>query len=425
MDSTSTVGVLVEKLFGPCTIQYIYCVGVDQPAKMGCRMTGAVCSMVGAGRFWVGLVVLLIGTVVRGSLALSPPVIDISSLFVPSSHAADIKKIRVAQKIDNALMEFGVFVAVGHPIPSNQYEHAIDAGYGLFRLPIEAKQNVSIDKLGGIGRGYLSFGKESGVASYFEPKEGYSYGYEFSGDGTQEHPLQRPNTWPDGFAEEDRTAVVDLYNSKIEVAKVILEAISSLSKDGSHGDHSIDYLDAARGGETISIMRLFHYFPNSYTRNVEGISGRPLIGSSPHTDWGYLTLIAHDGVKGLQFLHDDQWNDVDNVPNGLVVNGGDYLHIISRGRYHSPVHRVLCPEEDNHRLSFVLFFYPGHNQTLQLNTATNECDANNSDACSNENSIHKKEDFEFNTLMVEGNDTAAKTVKFGDYIMKKWQGVIV
>jgi hypothetical protein len=27
--------------------------------------------------------------------------------------------------------------------------------------------------------------------------------------------------------------------------------------------------------------------------------------------------------------------------------------------------------------------------------------------------------------MVEGNDTAAKTVKFGDYIMKKWQGVIV
>jgi isopenicillin N synthase-like dioxygenase len=346
---------------------------------------------------------------------LSPPVIDISPLFNQDGSA----KLACAHDIDQALVKFGVFVAVGHIIEPELRDGAIRAGYRLFDLPIESKQSVSVDILGGIGRGYLPFGKESGVAAYFEPKEGYSYGYDHDPNSTKEHPLQRHNTWPDNLAPLDSELMVHLYNQKIHVALAILGALT-LIQDGLDDEMKlgmVNYLSAASGGEKISIMRLFHYFPTAGVINMEGSHDRALLGSSPHTDWGFLTLIAHDGVKGLQFWHESKWNDVDETlqPGGIVVNAGDYLHLLSGGRYHSPVHRVLCPTENNHRLSYVLFFYPNHNQPLEINSYDSQ-------------DMRGTGGLEYNTLLAGDtavDETENKVVTFGDYIMKKWEGVVV
>ncbi len=43
------------------------------------------------------------------------------------------------------------------------------------------------------------------------------------------------------------------------------------------------------------------------------------VGSSPHTDWGFLTLILQDPVGGLQLFHDDQWIDVPYIPGTLIT----------------------------------------------------------------------------------------------------------
>lgn len=43
------------------------------------------------------------------------------------------------------------------------------------------------------------------------------------------------------------------------------------------------------GGDSISLMRLFHYMPYGLAGAVG--EGQERIGSSPHTDWGFLTLI--------------------------------------------------------------------------------------------------------------------------------------
>mmetsp|Transcript_6293 Transcript_6293/g.10455 ORF Transcript_6293/g.10455 Transcript_6293/m.10455 type:complete len:629 (-) Transcript_6293:1731-3617(-) len=89
--------------------------------------------------------------------------------------------------------------------------------------------------------------------------------------------------------------------------------------------------------------------------------GLRLLGSSPHTDWGFLTIIMADNVQGLQFLpksvstsipgqkmeeeeeEEKRWIDVPHIPGSLVINAGDYLQLVSKGVYHSPVHRVLVP----------------------------------------------------------------------------------
>ena len=114
------------------------------------------------------------------------------------------------------------------------------------------------------------------------------------------------------------------------------------------------------GGETISLVRLFHYFPAVAGRNN-------CIGSSPHTDWGFLTLIAQDAVGGLEYQKDGRWLAVPPTPNGvneLILNGGDALELMSRGRYRAPVHRVLCPPQERERYSLVFFYYPSYNARL-------------------------------------------------------------
>ncbi|KAK8945576.1 putative 2-oxoglutarate/Fe(II)-dependent dioxygenase [Platanthera guangdongensis] len=66
-----------------------------------------------------------------------------------------------------------------------------------------------------------------------------------------------------------------------------------------------------------------------------------VLGMPPHSDYGFLTILLQDKVKGLQVQHDDHWITVDPIVGSLFVNVGDHLEIFSNGRYKSVLHRVL------------------------------------------------------------------------------------
>ncbi|KAK3128876.1 hypothetical protein QOZ80_6BG0467580 [Eleusine coracana subsp. coracana] len=58
------------------------------------------------------------------------------------------------------------------------------------------------------------------------------------------------------------------------------------------------------------------------------------VGIVAHTDAGVLTVLAQNGVGGLQVKHTDadgrdQWVDVKPVPGALVINVGDLLQVCS------------------------------------------------------------------------------------------------
>ena len=42
-----------------------------------------------------------------------------------------------------------------------------------------------------------------------------------------------------------------------------------------------------------------------------------------HTDWGMLTVLATDGVPGLQLHCHGEWVDVPHVPDTFIINVGD------------------------------------------------------------------------------------------------------
>ena len=53
------------------------------------------------------------------------------------------------------------------------------------------------------------------------------------------------------------------------------------------------------------------------------------LGMPPHSDYGFLTLLLQDEVKGLQIQHDGRWVTVETIPNSFVVNVGDHLEVSS------------------------------------------------------------------------------------------------
>ncbi len=80
----------------------------------------------------------------------------------------------------------------------------------------------------------------------------------------------------------------------------------------------------------------------------------------PHTDLGVMTGLMHTGQRGLQVvdrLHPDQWVAVPDQPDGIVINSGDLLVLVSAGEYRSALHRVVCPE-DQERISIPVFVQP-------------------------------------------------------------------
>ena len=365
-------------------------------------------------------------------------VIDVSAIF--DNHMSINDKLVAIKLMDKALQNDGYFIVINYDI-SNLVDSSIKSANNLFSLSDEIKNEFSIEKLKSFGRGFLPFGKESGVSTYFEVKEGFSYGYSSinvvpSSSSLHPpehiaHPMQQANIWPNGLHTSDISNFELLYHHKTIFSKAILNCLARyLSEYFDDKYHNYDQYIATEidGGELISLMRIFHYFsaitpppssaqvpttasisttsPPSYNTS-SFCQGRELIGSSPHTDWGLLTVITWNGEPGLQFYNTTThtWDDL-TLPYGvshtdmMIINGGDYLKLISKGRYRSPIHRVIhpttapttpaCTTEStldqcitiNHqeesqsrsqslpptaskdRLSFVYFFYPRHDSVI-------------------------------------------------------------
>ncbi|XP_052168093.1 probable 2-oxoglutarate-dependent dioxygenase SLC2 [Oryza glaberrima] len=66
------------------------------------------------------------------------------------------------------------------------------------------------------------------------------------------------------------------------------------------------------------------------------------LGMPPHSDYGLLTILLQDEVRGLEVSYGDGggWAVVEPLPGAVVVNVGDHLEILSNGLYRSVLHRV-------------------------------------------------------------------------------------
>ncbi len=208
------------------------------------------------------------------------------------------------------------------------------------------QEELNVVQRGGFVRGYLGKYTESGSTKR-EEKEGFAYGF----GGQMANPLSGENAWPLNF---DHASLDALFFEACSLARQLTSIISELYTGSPH-----TWLDLCKDGDSISIMRIFHYFARDDNKSL---------GSSPHTDWGFLTLIkCQETLPGLQLAQKGsdgniEWKNVPAAPPGedpndwWICNAGDFLSLMTSGQILSPLHRVISTTEE--RTSFVFFAYP-------------------------------------------------------------------
>jgi isopenicillin N synthase-like dioxygenase len=114
-----------------------------------------------------------------------------------------------------------------------------------------------------------------------------------------------------------------------------------------------DWFDRHLTADPTVLFRIFRY-----PARPDGDDGW---GVAEHTDYGLLTILAHDGTPGLQVRGRSGWIDVPAAPDTFVVNLGDMVDRMTGGRYRSTPHRVrhATGPTGTDRLSFPFFFDPG------------------------------------------------------------------
>ena len=80
---------------------------------------------------------------------------------------------------------------------------------------------------------------------------------------------------------------------------------------------------------------------------------RRYLTGKPHVDSGFLTLLAQDGVEGLQALHGSgEWIDVPPEEGTLAVNFGKVLERWCDGRIRATEHRVIGTGRERRSIPF-------------------------------------------------------------------------
>ena len=283
------------------------------------------------------------------------PVIDLE----PFATGADLAGAAdEARRVDEALRYVGFVTVVGHGVDDDVRAAYFDAMREFFAQPIDRKEAIAIGR-SEFHRGYVGFEAEAldgalgndddaiGTAAAGDLKETLDTGNEYPLDhplvvaGT---PLHGPNQWPDlpGFR-----AAYDAYRAAAIEAALRMQRAMALGL----GLTATFFED--QPGDTMYHLRLIHYPPQARATPAPG-----QYGCGEHTDYGTLTVLADDGVGGLQVRQrSGEWVDV-SVPDGhLVVNIGDLMAIWTNDRWVSNPHRVVNPPAVD-RYSSPLFVTP-------------------------------------------------------------------
>ena len=259
------------------------------------------------------------------------PIIDIAALGSDDPAA----RRAVAALIGSACREVGFFVVTGHGVAPTLIADTFAASAAFFAQPDAAKRALAIGRLGH-NRGYVGTGIEAlDEKSGADDKEAFNLIWT---DG-----LTRPaNVWPDlsGF----QAVVQRCFDTLLEVGRKLHSAFAL--DLGLEEDFFADKIDRPQ-----ATLRLLHY-PGP---RAEAPAGQ--IGAGEHTDYGNVTLLATDGVAGLQVRRrDGTWVDAPALEDAFICNIGDCLMRWTNDIYVSTPHRVLKPRAE--RYSIAMFVDP-------------------------------------------------------------------
>lgn len=241
-----------------------------------------------------------------------------------------------------ACRETGFFCVSEHGISAACRAMLFQAAREFFDLPVARKNELSIAR-SRHNRGYVGIGSER-LQAHAPPdqKEAFNIGLDLPEDDAEVlagRALRGVNFWPElpGW----RRTMLAYYDQCLEIGRTL------------HRGFCLDLgLDedffAAKLVAPAAVLRLLHY-------PARAPSAPDAPGAGEHTDYGNITLLATDGVAGLQVRHrDGTWISVADTGDLLLCNIGDCLMRWTNDEYVSTPHRVLIPNAERYSIAFFL-----------------------------------------------------------------------
>jgi isopenicillin N synthase-like dioxygenase len=290
----------------------------------------------------------------QASLPDSIPSIDVGPLFLDASPARDLADRAIVE----AAAGVGFFVACRFPAGLPVDRASRSELLRLFELRDEDIRPLWRQKFDAthtnVYRGW--FPRQRG---FLTSKEGIDLGPDVAygaavvcpGD-----PLREPTPLPpEASLPGWRAAAARYYLGMMRISQALMRSIArSLALHERYFDDSFE-----RG---LSTLRLLRYPPRTDTDEAAAVDPsiwvmhqgrRHYVTGAPHVDSGFLTLLAQDGVLGLQARHrSGDWVDVPPVEGTLAVNFGKVLERWSAGRIKATEHRVIGNGRARHSIPF-------------------------------------------------------------------------
>lgn len=252
----------------------------------------------------------------KTSTAFEIPVIDLGS----TDRASTVEKIRMASE------NLGMFQVVNHGIPLSVMEEVVQGVLRFHEQDVEVKKRFYTRDL--------------------SRKVVYNSNYDLYRSASA--------NWRDTFfsfmapsppsreelPEVCRDIQIEYSNQVMKLGNLLFRLLSeALGLNESH----LEDLDCGK-----TLLFSGHCYPACPQPDLT-------MGTSTHTDDGFLTVLLQDQIGGLQILHENQWIDIPPIHGALVVNIGDLLQMISNDKLRSVEHRVKANEKGP-RVSVACFF---------------------------------------------------------------------
>lgn len=241
-----------------------------------------------------------------------------------------VDEARLARQLDDAFSGIGFCYFRGIGVSEAARDGVFAASRRFHAMPQAAKQAIAMNRF---HRGYMapktSLIETSSVARVTKPNnsESFMLMHEVAEDDPRfGRPLDGPNQWPDlrGFRE-----AVESYATAMRAICLRLLRPMALAL-GLPADWFAPYFE-----QPTTFLRLLHYPPQPPDAPDDAF------GSAPHTDYGFITILAQDNAGGLEVRRSDgTWLKAHPIPGTWVVNVADMLSRWTNGRWQSTPHRV-------------------------------------------------------------------------------------
>ncbi|CAN1306416.1 2-oxoglutarate-dependent dioxygenase 19 [Linum perenne] len=235
------------------------------------------------------------------------PVIDFS-LLSADGHLGS----KAVQDLADACQNWGFFQVINHRVPETLMKQMISITDQFFNLPEQEKQKYKANDVLDPIRYGTSFNTSVDKVLFWR-----DFLKVFI------HPVFHTPDNPPAFSQISGEYCRQVRSLARDLMRAICEGLGLLDLGNVDKEMEKSF--------QILIMNLYPPCPQPELA----------MGLPSHSDHGFLTVLAQNGVDGLQLKHDGEWIDVQGIPNSFLVNTGDHLEILSNGRYKSVLHRAV------------------------------------------------------------------------------------